>query len=140
MSPEQARGDVVDARSDIYSLGVVGFFALSGRLPFHATSEEGFLEKHITEPAPSLATIAPTVPPRAAAIVDRCDDMPEEICDLPLRAGRDRRVDSGGARGRSECATFATERSAVLGVVHSGRGYLRDFEQFGAVLAGKIQI
>jgi serine/threonine-protein kinase len=72
MSPEQARGDVVDARSDIYSLGVVGFFALSGRLPFHATSEEGFLEKHITEPAPPLVTIAPTVPPRVAALIDRC--------------------------------------------------------------------
>jgi serine/threonine-protein kinase len=72
MSPEQARGDVVDARSDIYSMGVVGFFALSGRLPFHATSEEGFLEKHITEPAAPLARIAPTVPPRVAAIIDRC--------------------------------------------------------------------
>jgi tRNA A-37 threonylcarbamoyl transferase component Bud32 len=72
MSPEQARGDVVDARSDIYSLGTVGFFALSGRLPFYASSEEDLLEKHITEPAPSLTTIAPTVPPRLAAIVDRC--------------------------------------------------------------------
>jgi serine/threonine-protein kinase len=72
MSPEQARGDAVDARSDIYSLGVVGYYALSGWLPFHATTEEGFLEKHITQPAPPLATIAPSVPPRVAAIVDRC--------------------------------------------------------------------
>ncbi len=72
MSPEQARGDVVDARSDVYSLGVVGFYALSGRLPFHATTEEGFLEKHATQAAPPLATIAPFVPPRVASIVDRC--------------------------------------------------------------------
>jgi len=72
MSPEQARGDAVDARSDIYSLGAVGFYALSGRLPFRETSDEGFLEKHALEPAPPLATIAPSVPPRVASIVDRC--------------------------------------------------------------------
>src|SRR5882762_6997340 len=72
MSPEQARGDAVDARSDIYSLGAVGFYALSGRLPFHETSDEGFLKKHALEPAPPLATVAPSVPPRVAAIVDRC--------------------------------------------------------------------
>src|SRR5467141_1012241 len=72
MSPEQARGDAVDPRSDVYSLGVVGFYSLSGRLPFDATTEEGVLEKHITQAAPPLATIAPSVPPRVAAIVDRC--------------------------------------------------------------------
>jgi len=72
MSPEQARGEAVDARSDIYSLGAVGFYALSGRLPFHETSDEGFLKKHALEPAPPLATVAPSVPPRVAAIVDRC--------------------------------------------------------------------
>jgi len=71
MSPEQARGDAVDARSDIYSLGVVAYYALSGRLPFSAATEEGVLEKHITQPAPRLATVAPSVPPRLAAVVDR---------------------------------------------------------------------
>ena len=72
MSPEQALGDAVDARSDLYSLGVVAFYALSGRLPFYATTDAGLLAMHIADPAPPLATVAPQVPPRLAQIVDRC--------------------------------------------------------------------
>ena len=74
MSPEQASGDLVDARSDIYSLGVVGYYALSGQLPFQATSDQGFLAQHISDAPPKIATVAPPprVPPRLAQIVDRC--------------------------------------------------------------------
>ena len=72
MSPEQASGDLVDARSDIYSLGVVAFYALSGRLPFQAGTDEGFLAQHISDTAPKITTVVPLVPPRLAQIVDRC--------------------------------------------------------------------
>lgn len=72
VSPEQARGDAVDARSDLYSLGVAAFHALSGQLPFHAPTDDGFLALHIAAPAPPLASVAPYVPPRLAQIVDRC--------------------------------------------------------------------
>src|SRR6266487_2341060 len=72
MSPEQASGDLVDARSDIYSLGVVAYYALSGRLPFEANTDEGFLAQHISDAPPKIATVVPLVPPRLAQIVDRC--------------------------------------------------------------------
>ncbi len=72
MSPEQARGAPVDARSDLYSLGVVAYYALSGRLPFHAATDLAVLALHIAEPAPPVATVAPSVPPRLAHVVDRC--------------------------------------------------------------------
>jgi serine/threonine-protein kinase len=72
MSPEQARGEGVDARSDTYSMGVVGFYALSGKLPFHDERVVEVLRQHREDPAPPLKTVAPHVPSRLARCVDRC--------------------------------------------------------------------
>src|SRR5205814_775743 len=72
MSPEQAGGVGVDARSDIYSLGVVGYYALSGQLPFEAPDCYAMLARHITEPPQPLASVAPGVPRRLAQVIDRC--------------------------------------------------------------------
>jgi len=72
MSPEQACGETVDGRSDLYSLGIVGFLALSGRLPFDAPDIAALLAQQITKPAPPLASVQPGVPKNLAAAVDRC--------------------------------------------------------------------
>src|SRR2546427_3364269 len=72
MSPEQVLGERVDPRSDLYSLGVVGFFALSGELPFVGENDMAVLARHVTEPPPPLASVAPGVTPRLAAPIDRC--------------------------------------------------------------------
>ena len=72
MSPEQTRGEGVDARSDTYSMGVVGFYALSGKLPFHDESVAEVLRQHREDPPPPLKTVAPHVPSRLARCVDRC--------------------------------------------------------------------
>lgn len=72
MSPEQVLGRPIDARSDIYGLGVTAFFAFSGRLPFEGASATEILAKQVTEPAPPLASLGLPVPRRLAAIVDRC--------------------------------------------------------------------
>ena len=72
MSPEQARGLALDARSDLYSLGVVGFYAVSGRLPFDAPDPFVVMSQHVTDPAPPLATVAPHLPRHMADLVDRC--------------------------------------------------------------------
>jgi serine/threonine-protein kinase len=72
MSPEQALGEAVDARSDLYSLGIVGYFAFSGSLPFEAEKATDVLAKQITETAPPLGSVAPGVPRRLAQAIDRC--------------------------------------------------------------------
>jgi serine/threonine-protein kinase len=72
VSPEQATGQPVDARSDLYSLGVVGYYALTGRLPFDGQSPDVVVLKHLTMPAPPIGSVATAVPPRLAQAVDRC--------------------------------------------------------------------
>jgi hypothetical protein len=72
MSPEQASGEPVDGRSDLYSLGVVGFYALSGRPPFAGATARAVMAKHLTQAAPPVSSLAAAVPPRLAAAVDRC--------------------------------------------------------------------
>jgi serine/threonine-protein kinase len=72
MSPEQAAGHPVDARSDIYSLGVTAFNAITGQLPFSADTAEQILMLQETEPAPSVIELRTGVPGRLAEIIDRC--------------------------------------------------------------------
>ncbi len=73
MSPEQAMGDrEVDGRSDVYSLGVVGYLMLAGKLPFEATSTPAMLMKHVSDTPPSLRALRPDAPRVLVDILDRC--------------------------------------------------------------------
>jgi serine/threonine-protein kinase len=74
MSPEQAAGRAVDARSDLYSLGVVLYEMLVGEVPFNDPSTPAVLVKHLTEPPPRFADRFPDrrVPPALEAVAMRC--------------------------------------------------------------------
>ncbi|MEO5814387.1 MAG: serine/threonine-protein kinase [Gemmatimonadaceae bacterium] len=72
VSPEQAVGEPLDGRSDLYSLGACGYYALTGRLPFDAATPEEIVTQHLTVPAPPVARFAHTTPSRLAQAVDRC--------------------------------------------------------------------
>ena len=63
MSPEQARADALDERTDIYSLGCILFEMLSGEPPFMGPTVSAILSKLLTEPPPLLSTRAPQISP-----------------------------------------------------------------------------
>lgn len=59
MSPEQAKSEPIDARTDLYSVGVILYQMLTGKVPFRANGFMGTLSKHIMEPPPPPRQIAP---------------------------------------------------------------------------------
>ncbi len=82
MSPEQVLGQELDARSDLYALGVTAFYAFSGRVPFEGP-DLTTLARHVSEPAPLLTATGLTLPRYIVQLVAQClakspDDRPRD--------------------------------------------------------------
>jgi len=84
MAPEQAAGDQVDHRADIYALGVVAYEMLSGHPPFAGVSNQQLIAAHITATADLLSKHRPGVPPGIAELVRRC--LEKRPADRPQSA------------------------------------------------------
>jgi len=85
MSPEQARGDPTDSRTDIYSLGIVLYELLAGRVPFEADSTMGVLMKQISEPPAPIPGLHPAV----QQVIDRAlAKLPADRFQTPLELAR----------------------------------------------------
>jgi uncharacterized RDD family membrane protein YckC len=78
MSPEQCRGRGVDARTDVYCLGLTAWYVLAGRAPFVSESLGQMLHDQMNAPLPSLRELRPDLPPALArALAKMCEKDPD---------------------------------------------------------------
>jgi tRNA A-37 threonylcarbamoyl transferase component Bud32 len=86
MSPEQGQGLAVDERTDVYSLGVILYEMLTGRVPYEAETPMAVVVKHITSPLPLPRTVNPAIPEAVERVVLKA--LAKETGDRYSRAGQ----------------------------------------------------
>jgi predicted Ser/Thr protein kinase len=110
MSPEQAIGERdVDGRSDIYSLGVVGYQMLAGEPPFAAANTPALLMKHVSEPPRPIAQLRPDAPPALVGAITRA------LAKKPEERWRD------AAQFRDAVAGVGAAGAAALAIAERGK-------------------
>ena len=90
MSPEQARGDPLDSRSDLYSVGVILFQLITGRIPFEGETALGIALKHVTDEVPKPSLLNANVNPLLEAV---CLKAMQKRRDDRYATARDMRAD-----------------------------------------------
>jgi eukaryotic-like serine/threonine-protein kinase len=120
MSPEQAAGDSdLDGRSDLYSLGVLGYYMTSGRLPFHALTFEALAAKQITEAHVPVRTAAPKLDADVAQAIEMCL---EKERDDRWRHGRFMAEALSNQRGRTGIARVVRRLTTAAAALAIGVG------------------
>lgn len=112
MSPEQCLGEELDARADIYSMGIVLYEMLCGRVPFNSPVSTAVVVQHVNQPPPPLRSFNTGISPQLEATVFHA-----------LQKQREARPPSAGAFAR-ECSSAVTraadQQSATMGATSTG--------------------
>ncbi len=97
MSPEQCLGEELDHRSDIYSLGVMLYEAVTGILPFNSTAPSAVVVQHVTQPPPNPRSVNPNVSPAIETVILHAMEKRREA--RPQNAGALAREFTAAVRG-----------------------------------------
>jgi beta-lactam-binding protein with PASTA domain len=106
LSPEQIRGEPADPRSDLYSLGIVMFELLTGRLPFTGETPMSIAYKHLSDRVPSPSSLSPGIPRELDGFVASATDRDREM--RPESAAEMRRDLEGMIPGLSPARSLAS--------------------------------
>jgi tetratricopeptide (TPR) repeat protein len=128
MSPEQARGEAVDVRTDVFSLGLIVYEMLAGKPPFAAASTSDVIAAILRDRHEPLGKIAPDLPATIDAIVDRC------LAKAPLERYANAGELLAALEGSSE-ATLAQTRLRSRGRGRRIAGVLLGAAALGGVVA-----
>src|SRR5579883_2697204 len=122
MAPEQALGGVLDQRVDIYALGIVAYELLTGRAPYAGPTPYLIIQRHLTEPPPSIHAVLPDAPARLDAAIqratskrssDRYDTAVAFLADLRRAAAEAPALPVGAAHAAREAYDSAVQQAST---------------------------
>ena len=129
MAPEQAQGESIDHRADLYAMAVVVYEMLAGRVPFKAPSAVTMIYKHLHEPPPPLRQFNPAVPPHVEAELLKALSKQPQDRHQSVAEFRRALSGSGSAAQRGPAPVFVERVKTVIGP---------DGKEYVHVPAGKV--